>query len=174
MSPALISRYTVMVETRINSATSATVRNRAFASDSTLASPLRACWHGTPLWLLWRVSNEHLSTIGFGALERAHTARATELGEVFGSAPAELPGALRRFPHGLDEGAAHAPALEGAKGCRRRAAWGRDGGPVLLGGLAGLGEEAGRAEQRLHDEGLGRRPRQADEHTRFDEGLGHE
>src|SRR3954447_10423229 len=101
-----------MVETRINSATSATVKNRAFAWDSTLASLLRACWHCTPLWLLWPVSTEPLQDPDFGQQTRANRPcdqswrglRTPERGgEVCGKCVAtvvalglaQLPGALR-------------------------------------------------------------------------------
>src|SRR5947199_7037207 len=140
-----------MVETRINSATSATVKNRAFAWDSTLASLLRACWHCTPLWLLWPVSKD---AGGLGV--------------------AELLGALGGFPYCLDEGAAHAAAFQRAQAGRRRAAGRRHRGPVFFGGLAGLGQEAGGAEHGLDDECRRRRPRQPGEDTGLDERLGDE
>src|SRR5437588_6651142 len=152
MSPALISRYTVMVETRINSATSATVRNRAFAWDSTLASLLRACGHSTPLWLLWPVSNEANEALRL----------------------AELLGALGGFPYCLDERASDTAALEGAQPGGRRAARRRHGGAVLLGGLARLGQQAGRPEHGLDHQGVGRGPWQARQHAGFDQRFGDE
>src|SRR5438046_2656809 len=96
-----------MVETRISSATSATVKNRAFAWDSTLASLLRACGHCTPVWLLWPVSND----------QRGVQRGTPGTYRMTASALPKLPGAFGGGLHGLDEGAADAPALELAQSC---------------------------------------------------------
>src|SRR5947209_19158201 len=98
-----------MVETRINSATSATVKNRAFAWDSTLASLLRACGHCTPLLLLWPVSTVR-SVVG-GRVDRIAPHRTANRWRQL--AVAELLGALGGVPYCLDEGAADPAVLEG-------------------------------------------------------------
>src|SRR5436305_13413360 len=146
-----------MVETRINSATSATVRNRAFAWDSTLASLLRACWHCTPLWLLWPVSTVQ-SVVG-GRVDRIAPHRTANRWRHL--AVAELLGALGGFPDCLDESAADAARLQRPQAGGGGAARGGDGGPMLFGGLAGLGEQTGRAEHGLADQRRRRRPRPA-------------
>src|SRR5438270_10184883 len=107
-----------MVETRMSSATSATVKNRAFAWDSTLASLLRACGHCTPLWLLWPVSTVR-SVVG-GRVDRIAPHRTAKRWRHL--AVAELLGALGGFPYCLDEGASDTSALEGAQAGGRGAA----------------------------------------------------
>src|SRR5438552_542714 len=99
-----------MVDTRIKLATSATVKNRARAWDSTLPPLLRACWHCTPLWHVRKVSGIPLRA-------------------------AQLAGALGRRLHGFDEGAAHAFGLEDPQAGRRRASRRGHRRPVLLGRL---------------------------------------
>src|SRR5664280_1495831 len=55
--PVLISRYTVIFDTRSVAATSVTVRNRESACSSIGDRPSSACGDCTPLWLVGKVGN---------------------------------------------------------------------------------------------------------------------
>src|SRR5581483_11510611 len=76
----------------------------------------------------------------------------------WGSTLAQLPGTGGGRRHRFQEGGPHRPGLEGGEAGGGGAAGGRHGRPQRLRPVGALGQQGGRAEQRLDDQGLADRP----------------
>src|ERR1019366_5458441 len=125
--PVLISRYTVMLETRRLAATSVTVRNRALALSSIGVSL-------PPLGRLY-------ATVVGGESENWKRSGT-------GTSATQLSRPLGRGGHRLDEGGAHRLELEGAEPCRGGAPGRCDRGPEHGGIVPRLDQEFRRAGER--------------------------